>query len=330
METSAMPSASELLARLRDPSDQGAAARLADLVVDDVLATPVGRLVDPSLVVTALRESLRAWSASAEAATQVLQRLETARAVVASHGQPLGERVPSALREGLRSLVQLPLPARRDMVLRLLDRPGIKQVIRAQLVQTLADFGRRVASPVSDNALARGLGGLGKLAGRVARPSPLGAIASAVSGEVERQVEKRATEFADTAVAEVLAGIADQASDPTRAAQQAALRLELVDGLLALTGTDVGELAGASLPGQVSAVRNAVAVWVASSDFDRDVETPLSWVLAQEGERPLGALLEDLALRDPVRLHACLAVRAAVTRLVAGDAFVAWLEALAK
>ena len=230
------------------------------------------------------------------------------------------------MREGLRSFVQLPLPARRDVVLRLLDRPGIKQAIRAQLVQTLADFGRRVASPVSDNALARGLGGLGKLAGK----SPLGAIASAVSGEVERQVEKRATEFADTAVAEVLAGIADQASDPSRAAQQAALRLELVDGLLAVTGTDLGELARASLPGQVSAVRSAVAAWVASSDFDRDVEAPLSWVLAQEGERPLGALLEDFALRDPVRLHACQAVRAAVTRLVAGDAFVAWLEALAK
>ncbi len=244
-----MPSASELLTRLRDPSDDGPSARLAALVVDDVLATPVARLVEPGLVVAAVRDSLRAWTSSDAAAASVVQRLEVARAWLSGHDGAVGDRVPTALRDGARTFVQLPMPARREAVLRLLDRPGVKQVIRAQLAQTLADFGRRAASPVSDNALARGLGGLGKLAGQIARPSPLGAIASAVSGEVERQVEKRASEFADTAVAGVLAGIAEQASDPARATQQAALRLELLDGLLALTGSDVAELArGASPP----------------------------------------------------------------------------------
>jgi hypothetical protein len=222
------------------------------------------------------------------------------------------------------------MPARREAVLRLLDRPGVKQVLRAQLAHTLADFGRRATSPVSDNALARGLGGLGKLAGQIARPSPLGAIASAVSGEVERQVEKRASDFADTAVAGVLAGIAEQASDPARAAQQAALRLELLDGLLSLTGGDLSELAHGGVPAQVATVRKALAAWVASAEFARDVEQPLAWILAREGERTVGALLDDLAIRGPVRLHACRAVRAAVARLVETDAFVAWLDDLAK
>lgn len=325
-----MPSAAELLTRLRDPSDDGPSARLAALVVDDVLATPVARLVEPGLVVAALRDSLRACTSSDAAAASVVQRLEGARAWLSGHDGAVGDRVPPALRDGARTFVQLPMPARREAVLRLLDRPGVKQVIRAQLAQTLADFGRRAASPVSDNALARGLGGLGKLAGQIARPSPLGAIASAVSGEVERQVEKRASEFADTAVAGVLAGIAEQASDPARATQQAALRLELLDGLLALTGSDVAELARGSVPAQVATVRKGLAAWVASADFARDVEQPLAWLVAREGERPVGDLLDDLALRGPVRLHACQVVRAGLARLVATDAFVAWLDELAK
>jgi hypothetical protein len=325
-----MPTASEILSRLRDPSDEGASARLAALVVDDVLATPLGQLVEPRILVNALRESLQACTSSDAAAANIVQRLDGARAWLAGHDRAVGELVPAPLRDGLRSFVQLPMPARREAVLKLLDRQSFRQVIRAQLAQTLADFGRRATSPVSDNALARGLGGLGKLAGQIARPSPLGAIASAVSGEVERQVEKRASDFADTAVAGVLAGIAEQASDPSRATQQAALRLELLEGLLALTGADVGELARGSVPAQVATVRQALATWVASADFARDVEQPLTWLVAREGERPLGALLDDLALREPVRLHARHAVRAGLARVAATDAFVAWLDELAK
>ncbi len=325
-----MPSASELLARLRDPSDDGPSARLAGIIVDDVLETPVARLLEPGLVVAALRDSLQACTSSDAAAAGIVQRLDAAGASISAHDGPVGELLPPPLREGARSFVQLPMPARREAVLRLLDRPGVKQLIRAQLAQTLADFGRRAASPVSDNALARGLGGLGKLAGQIARPSPLGAIASAVSGEVERQVEKRASDFADSAVAGVLSGIAEQASDASKAMQQAALRLELLDGLLSLTGRDVGELARGSVPAQVATVRQALAAWVASTDFARDVERPLAWLLAREGERSVGGLLDDLALRAPVRTHACRVVRAGLARLVEHDAFVAWLGELAK
>jgi hypothetical protein len=325
-----MPTAAEILARLRDPSDEGAAARLAALVVDDVLGTPLAQVVDPAAVVEGLRELLRACTSSDAAASHVVARLEGGRAWLAARDGAVGDLVPAPVRDGLRSFVQLPMPARREAVMRLLDRQGFKQVIRAQLVQTLADFGRRAASPVSDNALARGLGGLGKLGGQIAGRSPLGAIASAVSGEVERQVEKRASDFADTAVAGVLAGIAEQASDPARAKQQAALRLELLEGLLALTGADLGELAHGSVPAQVATVRQALAAWSASAEFVRDVQAPLAWLVAQEGERPLGALLDDLAVREPVMLHARRVVRAHTAHLVASDAFVVWLGELAK
>jgi hypothetical protein len=321
-----MTSAAELLARLRDPSDDAPSARLAALLVEDALARPVGELVDPGLVSTALQATVLAWTASDRGVATVVEEAERLRALLSAHEGPVAERVPAAVQGGLREFVQLPFVARRDSVMKLLDRQSFRQLVRAQLVETLADFGRKVASPMADNPIARGLGGLGKLAGQIAKPSGLGAIASAVSGEVERQIEKRAADFADTAVAGIISGIADQASDPARSAQQAALRLELLEGLLALTGADVGELAKGNLDRQVAVVRKALAAWAASGDLARDVEAPLRLMVERESARPLGALLDELGVLGPVSLHARSFVRAAVARVVAGDAFAAWLE----
>jgi hypothetical protein len=321
-----MTTAAELLARLRDSADDAPSARLAALLMEDILARPVRELLDPALVATALQSTLLAWTASDPGVAHVVATAERVSTLVSSHDRPASEVVPAAVQGGLRELVQLPLVARRDAVMKLLDRQSFRQLVRAQLVETLVDFGRRATSPVSDSPFARGLGGLGKLAGQIAKPSGLSAIASAVSGEVERQVEKRANDFADTAVAGIIAGIADQASDPARAAQQAALRLELLEGLLALTGSDVGELARGNLDRQVGIVRKALAAWAAKGDLARDVEGPLRIVVELEGARPLGAILGELGVLEPVSLHARAFVREAVARVVAGDAFAAWLE----
>lgn len=322
------PSAQRVLDRLRDPSDDAPSARLAALLVDEVLARPVRELVEPSTVVAVLRDGLKAWASAGPGPDYVQAQLEGARTALAASPAPLAQAVPEPLREGLRTFAQLHWAARREVVLKVLDRPAFRAALRAQLAQTLADFGRKAASPVADNAIARGLGGLGKLAGQIARPSPLGAIASAVSGEVERQVEKRASDFADGAVAGVLAGIAEHVSDPTQAAQQAALRLEVLDGILSLTGAEAAELAGGTIASQVAIAREALAAWAAHPDFARDVEAPIAWLVAREGDRPVGALLDALGLKATVAAHACAVVRGTIGRVTAGGAFEAWLDAL--
>jgi hypothetical protein len=321
-----MTTAEELLVRLRDPSDVAPAARLARILVQDVLGRPLHALADPARATAALREGILAVTASDASARRIAADLERLRARVGAHSGSLGSSVPGPLREALREIVQLPLVARRDAVLRVLDRPTLRQIVRAQLVETLVDFGRKAASPVTDTAIGRGLGGLGKLAGQLARPSPLGAIASAVSGGVERQVEKRAADFADTAVTGVVASVADQMSDPTRAAQQAALRLDLTEGLLSLTGADMAELARGSVERQVSIVRGALAAWAHDPTFATVVEGALRDVVTWEGDRPLGDTLGDIGIRDLVAAYAEAFVRAALGRLVAGDAFAAWLR----
>src|SRR5580692_1341378 len=138
----------DLLARLRDPSDGAPAARLAAVLVDEALARPLGALVRPGLLVAAARDVMAALAASEGASARALAELELARAALGSLGGPVGGLVPAPARRALRALASLPLVARRGAVLQLLDRPTLRQLLRAQIVHTLSDFGRKVASPV--------------------------------------------------------------------------------------------------------------------------------------------------------------------------------------
>jgi hypothetical protein len=351
-----MADSAAILARLRSTAPDGPLARLARLLVDDALARPVADLVDAKAVAAAARAVLAAATASdatekfvtaraeqvladvdsvksAVSASDATEKFVTARAEqvladVDSVKSAVSTLVPTALRDGARALAALPMTPKHDAVMRILDRDPLKQLLRGQIVDTLVQFGRRAASPVADNPIAKGLGGLGKLAGGLASASPLGRVASAVSGEVERQVEKRASDFADTAVAGVLEGIATQASDPARAKEQAALRVAILDGLLELAGSDYAELGRGHVPAQVAVVRKQLAAWSADAAFLADVERAVAQAVSLEAGRTLGELLTDLAVRDVVAEHAQAIVERELRRFVGGDAFAGWLTDL--
>ncbi|HEY2518334.1 MAG TPA: hypothetical protein VGI39_46010, partial [Polyangiaceae bacterium] len=253
-----------LLEKLKDDSDNGAVAKLARLVVEDALGRTIEELVEVEFVVGALRDGLKALTASDAVAAQIVARIGAAEKKLAAEKAPLDALLPEPIVQGARELAALRVTPSRPMVVKLLDREPVKKLLRAQVVDTLVAFGRRAASPVADNPIARGLGGLGKFALGQAKPGALGALANAVSGEVERQVEKRATDFADTAVAGILDGLADQISDPSRAAEQAAMRLAVLDGFLELSGAEVAELGRGPVAERVAVVRKALSAWAAS------------------------------------------------------------------
>jgi hypothetical protein len=322
-----MPDSSEILARLRSP---GQTRRLASLVVDDILGRALGDLVDRQRLVATVGEALRALTASDAAALGIARQLEEATAALAVEQRPLSAIAAKPLGDGMRALALLPMTPGRDVVLKLLDREPLRRLLRVQVLRTLVDFGRRAASPALDSPIGRGLGGISKMAfGQLAsRSSSLGRVASAVSNEVERQVEKRAAEFADTAVSGILEGIADQASDPSLADEQAAVRAALVDGLLELTGAEVAALGRGQAGAQVGAVRTALRAWVESPPFATEADAAVRIAVGREASRPLGELLADLDLRDIVTEHARVAVERAVAHVVSGDAFAEWLAEL--
>jgi hypothetical protein len=323
-----MADLSQILARLR--AGGGAAAGLAVAIVEDVLQRPLDELLGARSLAVAIREGLVALTTSDSATQRLIARVEGASRALAAEQRTIEAIVPSPLAEGMRAFARLPTAPSRDALLKVLDRPPVRKMLRAQVIETLAAFGRRAASPVSDSSLARGLGGISKRAlGQIASgPSALSRVASAVSSEVERQVEKRATEFADTAVAGILAGIVDQAADPAHRDEEAAVRIAIVDGLLEMTGAELGGFSPGHAQSQVQVARSALAAWANQPDFVRSLESALEAVLAEDAHRPLGDLLADLALRDAVVKHATGVVEQAIARLVAGPAFERWLTDL--
>jgi hypothetical protein len=321
--------ANEALEKLRDPSPEGASARLAALLVEDALGRTVSDLLEVSVLAAALREGLRAFTSSDAAAALMLDASLEAEKALAAEKRTLGALVSPALRNGAHELAAVAVTPPREVIAKLLDREPLKKLLRAQVSDTLVAFGRRAASPVSDNPIARGLGGLGKLAmGQAGKPSAFGAIANAVSGEVERQVEKRAADFADTAVAGILDGIAAQFSDPARAKDQAAMREALLDGFLELTGAEAAQLVRGPIAERVAVARKMLAAWSAEATFESDVESLVTTALAKDAARPLRDVLADLGILDVVRTRATGIVHRRVSAVVAGDAFAGWLRDL--
>ncbi len=321
-----MADAKAVLDKLRDPSPDGAAARLAALLVDDALGRTLNEHIDVKVTAAAVRDALRAFAGSDAAAAWVTATAEEGEKTLAAEKRTLGALLSPSWRAGAHDLAALEVTPPRDVIEKLLDREPLKKLLRAQVIDTLVAFGRRAASPVADNAIARGIGGLGKLAmGQAGKPSAFGALANAVSGEVERQVEKRATDFADTAVAGIVSGLATQLSDPARAKEQVAMRLALLDGFLELTGAEVAQLGRGPVKQRVAVVRKTLAAWAAEASFEADVEALVAGVLAKEGGRTLGEVLGDLGVGEVVAERGREAVRARLAKFVEGAGFAAWV-----
>ena len=254
-------------------------------IVDRLLARPLGEIVDPSL----LAGALRALAGSDAGRARVAARLAGAARALGDDARPLSQLLPAPLGAALRELVALPVTPRRETVEKLVDRPAVRRLVRAQVLAMLVDFTRRAASPFTENPIARGL--------RAFTPRQ---VKQAVSGEAER----RAADFADTAVSEVLDGLASDLSDVTRAREQADVRVAVVEGALAVTPAELVAPALAHVDRSVEIVWRALGAWTASATFQQDIERGITFVLGDERSRPLGDVLADLGLREAVTFWA--------------------------
>lgn len=324
-----------LLAKLRDDSPDGPAARLAALIVDDLLARPLRELLEPSTTVTSARAFVLAWVSSDAAGARVEKAIEDGLTKLARQEEPLSELLPEPVLDGVRSFLRTPHAPDRELLLRVVDREPVRLLIRELLVDALVAFGKKLRSPVTENPIARGLGGLGRMAkeSAKARSGSLGALASgvygAVSGEVERQLEKRAAEFADSALSGVLQRLVDNLAAPGRGAEQAELRLALLDGILELTGDEVAAEVRRAGPVAVSRrLRKSLAAWAKEPSSSKQLQDALEAALAGELDRPLGELLAELGLKETFVEHALPVARARTAGVVRGAPFAAWLTAL--
>lgn len=318
-----------LLERLREGAPDGPLDRLADLIVDDLLSRPVREVLESRWVAEVFRDGVKAWLASGVAEARLLATVEELLARLDRTDRTLEELLPPELVQGIRGVSERPYHPEGSLLRSILGREPVRALIRDLLVDALVGFAKRLGSPVTDSRIARGLGGLGSFVKEQAkaRAGTLGAMASALSDEFERQAEKRAVDFADTALDGVVSQLIERLARPGTSPEQAALRRALLDSVLALRGPEVAAELRRTDPKLVAAsVRRFLGAWVSRDDLPERIESAFALVLSREGDRTLGESLDAMELRGPARELTKRAILRRLGPLVGGDAFAAWLR----
>ena len=289
----------------------GQAARVTELLLDAVLAQPVQTMIVPELharlAVGVLRHQLRA--------PLPLLNTAVAAAVRWLHAQgTVGQVMPPAVVELLRELLRRPYMPERELLLGLLGRPPLRALTRELMVGTLLDYGRKLRAGAAETAPGQkpaskgGFSALGRLASEAVRKGGAVAMAvapgvtSAVSDELERQMQRRAAEFTDGALDELMQRAATTLTDPQRRADQTALKLALLDYVLGLRGPVLARELERLEPQAVSElVRVAALGWLQRDSAETELVALLHKVQAMAPDKTLGALLAELGVLAPVR-----------------------------
>ncbi|MFZ5440596.1 MAG: hypothetical protein ACOZQL_11345 [Myxococcota bacterium] len=314
--------AQKLIERLKGEG----ATSLAALSIDATLTAELGTLLPRELLVSTARSALGAWLAS-DGGTAALGRVVEALASrLQAEKRAARDVVAKDMRVALREIVGRPFSPDRRLVLTVIDREPTRELVRQLLLDAVLEFGRRASAPVA--GVARGLGSLAKLAGETvkAKSGGLGSLVGAVSGEVERQLEKRAVEFVDAALGGVFGQIADSISDPRRASEAAELRMAVFDGAMELTGPQLArELINLDVPGGAGVLRQGLERWLASPEADRQLEELATFLLERDAKRPVREVLAEVGLLDVVRSVAIEQLARRIQAIAALPAFEQWL-----
>jgi len=318
----------KLLAKLRD-NDKTPLPGLAELIVNDALERPLHDLIEAERSAALIHEALGAWQQSDLAHDSISRNWSQLIHWLESQQRPLGEVLPQEFLDGATALAAQPFAPNRELLLTLLDRPAFRQLIRELLVDTLVTFGKRLRAPVAGTRLGKGLSGLGKMAR--SRSGGVGSLAGdlvgVVSEGVERQLEGRAAEFADGALSSILHKLADYLCEPGRAAEQAALREGLLDGLWQITGSQLAtEMARRDVDASADVMRRSLGLWLERPGAEEQLQGWLSEMLSAGEFENLSELLDSLGLLATVREQSLAQTERRLHEIVAADAFGQWLS----
>jgi len=312
---------------LKTKLTDAALGQLAAISLETLLDTPVTAVLDDESVVRITRSVLGGWLESKESMSAFTRLTERVVNQLSGNRRPLKEVLSAQIQQALREVVSRPFSPDRALVLSVIDRDPARELVRQLLLDAILDFGRKFSAPVS--GMAKGLGSWAKLATETvkSRGGGLGSLVGAVSGEVERQLEKRAVEFVDTAMGGIFGKIADSVSDPRRASEAADLRLSLFDGAMELTLHQLArELMNADLPGAVELLRDSVRAWLSSGEADPQLKSLTQFAIAATPHRTMRELLTEWGLLEVLKPIALEQLQARMKDVVATDAFAKWLE----
>lgn len=263
------------------------AAHLADVLLSGWLAQPFSALLPPPLLGRLGRDVAVAILSAPDGQARLVTLLSDIQTRLRT-ATTLRAVLPPDVVTLLRDLLRAPYAPDRGLLLTLLLRPPFRRLNRELMLTTLMDYSRRVRSTLSDPNAGKNLGTLGRLATQAVQRSTAaigavaGGVASVVTDEFERQMARRASEFADGAVDEMAGRLAMMLTDPSRAHEHAEMKLSLLDFVLELRGPQLAdELTRMQIPILAEKVRTAALTWLSRPQAADDLATFLTWFAAQ-------------------------------------------------
>lgn len=277
---------------------EGAAAAVAGAIVDACLAQLRAGPGLPALLSRLLREGLLLYLRSPRADASVRELVLTGQRFLNEHGRAtLGELLPAEAVKLLRTLANHPYTPERRLLLSVLSREPFRRWSRELMVGMLLDYSRRLGTSVASAGMGKGLGALGRLATEAVKKSTsaIGSIApgmtSAVTDELERQMQRRTAEFADGAIDDLLQRVAATLTDPARAAEHTAMKRALLECMLETSGSQVAQELVRLEPATVAAeLRAASLAWLSCEQAEAELGRLLAWLVEQAPEGTFAAV----------------------------------------
>lgn len=318
-------SAHAALQRLTDPADPSL-GELVALAADHVLALSLRQVIDTAAVADRVTSAVAQASTDPQLRARLLARLSTERARWRAERHNARHWLLPPLEAPLRHVLAQPWSPSERLALRVSDHPAVRAMLKDVLSGALGRFGSGL------RALDGGM--LGGLGGRVARRGAglfggltdlAGGLVGAVKDEFEAAVESRVKDSVGQATEEAIRSIAAWAADPKQAASLAALRVSILDVAL---DTPLGDLLaeldevpdGAIVDAVLDGLRDAAA----RTSLRLDLIQVLDEAVAAWGDETLGALAEDVGLRDLARAGLIDVGTARARVLVTSEGFVSW------
>jgi hypothetical protein len=282
--------------------------RLIDLLVDDLLARPIGELVAPRAAAESFRRLVLAVSASDAAVLRILQPVLAYAEAVHEEKKRVRDLLPAEINATIHDLAEWPYTPDRHVVSKLLASEPVKEFARGLVSESIEAFTGKLKTPLA------GITGLGKAVG-------LGGLMGAATDRLSRG----SSDMIDAALDALLAKLVDQMCDPKNARSQAELRVAFLDSGLALRARDVARELERARPVELSeVVRKHVHAWATRPEATDDVVKLIDAAIAADFTQPLGEAATAWGIHAAVRAALHDALGRLLLPFLQSPAFAAW------
>ena len=274
--------------------DDDALIRLLDAAFDFACRRRVDEFVDVEWLLAAVDAA-----ATAPRLTRLAERfVAPARARLFARARastlPLGVWLPDPVRDALAALLGAPAPIPRALVDKVVADEHVRESARAMLQETMSSFIHKAFSVTPGGRGLRGMIGLGARAA--------GGLFGGLGDELQRQLEERVRDFVDGGVALVQERVAQKLVSDDTARLLGRRRRRVFLDLLKRPESEAARLGDRVPWPMLDAMLPAIVTHnLARAEVRAAIADELTAALHELSTQPLGALLDELGLRDLAR-----------------------------